>query len=197
MFASNFQLISLHDHQLNEPLKPLPRRNQQNIMPLYHKRVFSFSSTETILEADSPTPSPTSESGPADHAGVSRSQLPAGGAITPLSRESRASRSSRHPKRDCDGNIKVSGVKDKQQIPDGAAEDDEESINWDEESETEEERWYHEHREIRVGPRWSTLPQTIGFWFDWCLGEIATEAVDVCPSLSYSYSARNAHKDTA
>ena len=58
--------------------------------------------------------------------------------------------------------------------------EEEDSIDWDERTEEEDVEERQERRRLLCSPRaQASLPQTVGFWFDWWIGEVAFASVNV------------------
>ena len=143
------------------------------------RRVYSFSSNETILEIYSSTP--PSSPGPPDHDATPTWQLSTKDLLAPVCHETGSGKR----------NLDDLGQRDSQQRPaavnEEAVQDDssEESINWDEDPEEESERqqrWWR--REEPKGQ--SAFPQTIGFWFDCWIAQVGATATNVsCLLLPY------------
>ncbi|KAJ9612368.1 hypothetical protein H2200_003965 [Cladophialophora chaetospira] len=139
------------------------------------RRVYSFSSNETILEIYSS--SPPSSTGMPDREATFACQSPANDLLAPLRPDAQSR------KRSYDAFQRtIEFVEERQSsavVEDDEEEgnDSEESINWDESSEDEEEQERQRYPKEPEGQ--STFPRTIGFWFDSWVAQVGANAVNI------------------
>ena len=154
-------------------------------MQSQRQRVYSYSSNETILETYSS--SPPSSTGLVDQSLIPTWQLSARDLIAPLCQDGSSSRTVGPQKQVHDNGRLAVAIEGQQEMPKVVGEhhgdESEESIDWDARSEEAQEQWRHP-RVDRRATAIATYPQTVGFWFDWWIGQIGFAAFDVSSSFS-------------
>jgi hypothetical protein len=144
--------------------------------------VYSFSSNETILEVYSSSPPTSTE--PAEHDANSTWKLSTNDSIA-LSCNGASFARSHVSQARCRDTLSSSANPNGPQedvyligVEGGERTDSEESVNWDEDSEEEEERQQRlAYRKEPTGQ--ATFPQTMGFWFDAWIAQVGARAVNV------------------
>ena len=183
---NNITKTSSLDQSIFPDITASQKDKRERIMQRQRQRIYSFSSNETILEAYSS--SPPSSAGLAEPDSTPTWQLSARDLIKPLYRNPKPGAKSTPKARGPDNARSSTNARVEEHLVSVVEEPDEddsdEFVDWDEEPEEQQQRVHIGH--CKVPSKESSYPQTVAFWFDWWVAEVATAAVNVHSLVSLS-----------